>query len=264
MPEGDTIHRAAAALRAALVGCELIRFDAPRLSGRHPAVGTLIESVRSTGKHLEIVWSDDVVIRTHMRMTGSWHLYRPGDRWRLPRRDARVVVVTADWTAVCFRAPEVESYVERPDSVAPALAHLGPDLTRDDADLTVCVERMLAFPEPDRSIAEVLLDQRVACGVGNVFKSEVLFADRVDPFRPVGSIEESLATALIATAARMLRANLVGGPRVTVTNARAPGGLAVYGRSGRPCILCATPIAFRRHGRHARSTYWCPTCQSAA
>ncbi len=262
VPEGDTIHRAATALRTALVGHEMRAFSAPRLTTRHPAVGDVVESVESIGKHLEIVWSSGVVLRTHMRMTGSWHLYREGERWRLPRHDARVVITTDEWVAVCFRAPEVETYLAH--DVPAALAHLGPDLCRDDADLTLCVTRLIEFPDPEQSIAEVLLDQRVACGVGNVFKSEVLFACRVDPFAAVASIDAVTATALIETAARMLRANLTGGQRTTVTSARAPGGLAVYGRSGRPCTICATTISFRRHGRHDRSTFWCPTCQSPA
>ena len=261
MPEGDTIHRAATALRTALVGRQTLAFSAPRLTTRHPVAGDVIEAVESIGKHIEITWRSGVVLRTHMRMIGSWHLYRDGERWRLPRRDARVVVTTDEWVAVCFRAPEVETYVSEPGGVAAALAHLGPDLCRDDADLATCIHRLIEFPDPEQSIAEVLLDQRVACGVGNVFKSEVLFACRVDPFAAVGSIDEPAATALIETAATLLRANLSGGSRTTVTSARAPGGLAVYGRSGRPCIDCGTAISFRRHGRHARSTYWCPSCQ---
>ncbi len=236
-------------------------FSAPRLTSGHPPVGDFIETVESIGKHIEITWRGGVVLRTHMRMIGSWHLYRAGERWRLPRRDARVVITTDEWVAVCFRAPEVESYVVPSDGVPAALAHLGPDLCRDDAELTICIARLTGFPDPEQSIAEVLLDQRVACGVGNVFKSEVLFACRVDPFAAVGSIDATTAAALIGTAAAMLRANLSGGQRTTVTSARAPGGLAVYGRSGRPCIDCGTVISFRRHGRHARSTFWCPTCQ---
>ena len=262
MPEGDTIHRAATALRTALVGHRMRSFSAPRLTTRHPVVGDFIESVESIGKHIEITWSGGVVLRTHMRMVGSWHLYRDGERWRLPKRDARVVITTDEWDAVCFRAPEVESYVAQPGGVPAALAHLGPDLCRDDADLAICVNRLIEFPDPEQSIAEVMLDQRVACGVGNVFKSEVLFACRVDPFAAVGSIDAVTATALIETAATLLRANLTGWQRTTVTSAQAPGGLAVYGRSGRPCIVCGTVISFRRHGRHARSTFWCPVCQA--
>ena len=271
MPEGDTIYRSAAALRTALIGREMLAFDAPRLVGLKPGVGSTIDAVTSYGKHLEITWSDGVTIRSHMRMVGSWHLYRPGERWRMPRRDARVVIVTDAWEAVCFRAPEVESYRSHPNVTPNALARLGPDLTRPDADEGVCIDRLLAFAErdPADSIADVLLDQRVACGVGNVFKSEVLFACRVNPFTAVSAIDRPVATALIATAHRMLLANLDSTRRTTVTAeqaapwANAPT-LAVYGRARQLCLVCRTPIESRRHGKHQRSNYWCPTCQPSA
>jgi endonuclease-8 len=239
-------------------------FEAPRLAGRHPGVGATVEAVESIGKHLEIRWSDGLVVRTHMRMSGSWHLYRPGDRWRLPRRDARVIVTTDEWTAVCFRAPDVESYEARTGVVPGALARLGPDLCRADADLAECTRRLVGYPAPDRAISEVLLDQRVACGVGNVFKSEVLFACRVHPFEPVATIDARRAAELIEMAARLLRDNLDGGRRTTITSPGAPGGLAVYGRAGRPCPVCGAAICVQRRGEHARSTYWCPTCQPAS
>ena len=264
MPEGDTIARAARRLGLALDGAVLSSpIDAPRWAGRLPAEGETILGVRSVGKHLEMRFSGGLLLRTHMRMTGSWHLYRPGERWRRPRRELRVAVRTSAWEAVCFSAPDVEFVVDpgtRPDgSCLPseATAYLGPDLARADADLEVCVERFDVL-DPSTTLAEALLDQRVCCGVGNVFKSEVCWALRLDPFAPVGELDEATRRAAVQVAADQIRANLTTSRRTTV-----PGGLAVYGRSDRACRRCRTPVRSLVHGRHARRTYWCPGCQTA-
>jgi endonuclease VIII len=254
VPEGDTIHNSAARLRPALSGQALRRFDAPLLRGVRPRPGERIDTVESHGKHLLIRFASGLVLDTHLQMTGSWHLYRSGARWRKPAHLARVVIEVDGWTAVCFSAPVVRTFAGGA-SVTP-LDHLGPDLCRDDADIGAAVLRMATIADPGQEIADVLLDQRVMAGVGNVFKSEVLFACRVDPFSPLGSLDEATRRRLVETAAAQLRANLRGGPRRTV-----PGGLAVYGRARRPCLVCATPVRVRYQGPHRRSTYWCPRCQ---
>ncbi len=260
MPEGDTIWRTADALRRALEGKATVSVRLPRIVAPLPAAGEVVERVGSHGKHLEIGWSGGVVLHTHMMMTGSWHLYRPGERWRKPAAQMRAVIEVADWVAVCFNAPVVETY--RPGSGRPSpTAGLGPDLCRPDASLDECVARLLAYPDPAAPIGEVLLDQRVACGVGNVYRAEVLFACGTTPFARVASIDEAHASHLISTAAKMLRANLGGPGRITVDD--VPGGLAVYGRAGKPCFRCGTAISSRRLGEQQRVVFWCPTCQPA-
>lgn len=260
MPEGDTIHRAAAALRTALVGRQMVGFEAPRLTGPSPRVGRTIESVDVHGKHLEIVWDDDVVLHTHMRMTGSWHLYRRGERWRKPRRLARVVIETVEWVAVCFSAPVVETY--RADSFVrhPNFGRLGPDLCKPDVDVDECVRRMMSYSDPTRSIAEVMLDQHVMCGVGNVYRCEVLWACEVHPHATVGSLPQSACIELVRTAADMLQANLHHSARITTTT--TPGGLAVYGRNHQRCERCQGVVAVEQHGQPPRLLYWCPECQT--
>ena len=253
MPEGDTIFRAAARLHGALAGHRLVRLEAPRASGPRPPVGTIIDSVDAVGKHLLVSFADGIVLRTHMRMSGSWHVYRPGERWQKPVHLVRALVEVDDWVAVCFSAPVVE--LER----SPAVGHLGPDLCRPDADLDECVSRMATQADPGTELADVLLDQRIACGVGNVYKSEVCWACRVSPRAPIGAIDEVTRRELLETATRQLRANLGAGPRQTVSG--APGALAVYGRAGQACRRCGHPIRVARTGPYARSTYWCPTCQ---
>ncbi len=215
-------------------------------------------AVDAVGKHLLVRFEGGVVLRTHLRMTGSWHLYRTGEAWRKGRHLVRALVEVPGWVAVCFAAPVVE--LDHEATGLPAIAHLGPDLSAAgvaDADLEVCVARMAAVAGPDDEIGAVLLDQRVACGVGNAFKSEVLWACGVDPFVAVAELPAATRRQLVATAARQLRASVTAvGIRTTV-----PGGLAVYGRRGKPCRRCGTPVRMRHQGEQARSTYWCPTCQ---
>ncbi len=260
MPEGDTIHRAAIALRTALVGKPTVTFRAPRLLGPAPTPGRTIESVESHGKHLEIVWDDGLTLHTHLRMTGSWHLYRSGERWRKRDDQMRVSIEVADWVAVCFSAPIVETYRQFDRHRHPGFGRLGPDLCRSNADLDECVDRLVSYADPTAFVAEVLLDQHVACGVGNVYRCEVLFAVGLSPFARVGSLSREEATQVITTAAALLRANLDDSRRVTV--AGVAGGLAVYGRNGQRCGGCGDTIQVKRIGEMNRLLYWCPDCQS--
>lgn len=260
MPEGDTIHRTATALRTALVGKPTVSFSAPRLVGPAPTPGRTIESVISHGKQLEIIWDDGLTLHTHMRMTGSWHLYRIDERWRKKTGQMRVAIEVTDWVAVCFNAPVVETYRQFDRHRHPGFGRLGPDLCRTNADLDECIDRMLDYVDPKAVIAEVLLDQHVASGVGNVYRCEVLWAVGLSPFAMVGSLEVEDAEKLIDVAARMLRANLNDTRRVTVPG--MAGGLAVYGRNGQRCGRCGDTIQVKRFGEMNRLLYWCPGCQA--
>ena len=260
MPEGDTIHRTARTLHAALAGRVLVRFEAPRLRFRPFPEGTVVEAVEAKGKHCLVRFDDGRVLHTHMRMTGSWHLYRPGERWRKSPGAARAVVEVAPagdgegWVAVCFAAPVVELVDER---AGPVAAHLGPDLCRLDADLDEAARRLGQVPA-GTELGDALLDQRVAAGIGNVYKSEACFAAGVDPFTPVGELDELRRRSVVTAAARQLRANLGSTDRTTY----GVGGLAVYGRADRPCRRCGTPVRRAAQGFPPRSTYWCPRCQT--
>jgi len=257
MPEGDTIWRTADRLRPGLEGAELVRFDAPRLVGARPRIGERIEAVRAVGKHLLVDFSGGLTLDTHMRMTGSWQLYETGQRWRKPAHLMRASIEVPGWIAVCFAAPVVRTFpTARSGSPDSPIGHLGPDLCAAGADVSECVALMDRFDLDERSIGEVLLDQRVANGVGNVYKSEVCWACHLDPATPLVGVPSELRRELIEKAARLLQANLGSGPRQTVV-----GGLAVYGRKGRACRRCGTPIRTNRQGEFARVTYWCPTCQ---
>lgn len=261
MPEGDTLFKAAARLRPALAGHSLTRFEAPRLVGDRPPLGTRIDDVEARGKHLLVHFDGGLTLRTHLRMTGSWHLYRVGERWQKGAHLARAVVgADSGWEAVCFQAPVVETYhraLGEPD----AFAALGPDLCRPeslaDAVLDQVLERAAALAGPGTTLGEALLDQRIAAGIGNVYKSEACWAVRLDPGRPLADVAPEDRRRVWATAARQLQANLGHAERRT-----HPAGLAVYGRRGQPCRRCGTAIRMARQGEQARSTYWCPSCQT--
>lgn len=260
MPEGDTLFKTATRLRPALAGHVLTRFEAPRLRGDAPALGTSIDGVESRGKHLLIHFDGDLTLRTHLRMTGAWHIYRELERWRKPAHLARAVVgADSGWVAVCFQAPVVETY-HRVGADPDALAALGPDLCRSeslaDPVLDVVLVRAADLTAAATTLGEALLDQRIAAGIGNVYKSEACFACGLDPATPFLQVAEVDRRRVWSTAARQLQANLGHAERRT-----HPAGLAVYGRRGQPCHRCGTPIRMIRHGDQARSTYWCPACQ---
>ena len=267
MPEGDTIFRSADVLRRHLVGGEVLEARSqprPGLS-RVPSLGRLegrrVESVEARGKHLLIGFSGGLWLRTHMRMRGSWHRYRPGESWRLPAERASAVLRTASAVAVCFDAPEVELLTTLELARHPTLAALGPDLLGARFDVEEAMRRLLAGPSVP--LGEALLDQRSVAGIGNVVKSEVCFLERLDPWAPVDAVPVGSLRAALTTARRMLRANVRGGRRVT-TGVDAPGrSLWVYGRADRPCRRCGTLVAGRRQGEQGRMTYWCPRCQPA-
>ncbi len=210
--------------------------------------------MEARGKYLLVHFDDGTTLESHMLMSGSWHLYRVGERWPRSPRSARVVITTDEgWQAVCFAAQKIR--LVRSDRV---VAHLGPDLTGPDPDLDAAVARFARHATAETPLAVALLDQRICCGVGNVYKSETLWACRLDPSTPVAETDDVRRRELVDTAHRLLRANLGGGERRTVA-----GGLAVYGRAGEPCRRCDGVIERTHHGEHARSTYWCPACQSS-
>ena len=269
MPEGDTIHRAAAALDRALAGRAVVRFESvlPRLTRvdvDHPLKGRKIERVSARGKHLLIWFSDDLVLRTHMRMKGAWHLYRPGERWRRPHRDMRIVIATESFEAVAFNVPVAEFGTAR--ETDRTLTALGPDPLAQHFDDADAVRRLEA--RGGMSIADALLDQRAIAGIGNVYKSEVLFGVSINPFTPVDALSHGDLEQIVSTAQRMMRANTSGGTPGGSSMARRTTGwmhpsarLWVYGRGGQPCRRCGLPIQRSTQGAHARVTYWCERCQ---
>jgi endonuclease-8 len=273
MPEGDTIFRAARTLHRALAGKTIVRFESAfpslnRIDDDHPLAGRTVASVSSHGKHLLMAFSGDLVLRTHMRMNGSWHIYRPGERWRRPERDMRVLVAAADIIAVGFNIPVAEFLSGAELTRHAQLARLGPDLAADDFDRDEALRRLRALA--NTAIADALLDQRALAGIGNVLKSEVLFVSRVNPFKAVRDLPDETMARIIDEGRRLMKMNVLE-RTATLSPAigrRTTGSLDpfqklwVYGRGGRPCRTCGTPILSRHTGTDARLTYWCPACQT--
>ena len=271
MPEGDTIYRTATVLRQVLGGKRVTGFDTiiaqvAATSARQPMAGRIAHEVTPRGKHLLITFRDpaagpiaDLVLHTHLGMTGSWHAYRSGVPWKKPARLAKVVLRVEGVEAPCFSAPVVELLSVREAERHPALVRLGPDAIADGFDAAAALARLKA--RPDLTIGEALLLQEAMSGVGNVFKSEILFLERTNPFARVGDLSDETLDRLIGQARRLLLQNRGPGFRRTRAALDPQGRIWVYQRSGTPCYQCGAAIRMRRQGEGARSTYFCPRCQ---
>ena len=266
MLEGDTIFRTAEVLRAALVGRRITDARARPQPGlrRVPdlsrLVGATVTTVEPRGKHLLIGFDNGLTLRSHLRMTGSWHRYRPGERWRRPAREASAVLTTAEAVAVAFNTPTIELLTESALRRSRSLTELGPDLLAAAFDLDEAVRRLRARAAEE--LGNALLDQRAVAGIGNVYKSEVCFLERLDPWASVATVSDDELASALRTSRRLLQANIRGGARVTTGSPVRGQGLWVYGRAGRPCRRCGTRIEAARQGELARLTYWCRRCQA--
>jgi endonuclease VIII len=255
MPEGDAIHSAAQRIGTALLGKPIVEIETPqprhaldrwpeRLDGRS------VRAVEAHGKHLFIRFEGDLTLHSHLRMTGSWGVYRRGQRWRRSPRRAWLVIRTPDHEVVEFDGPVLELMTDSRTRFDRRLAALGPDVLAPALDERRVLARLRA-DDQSRGLGEALLDQRNLAGVGNVWKSEGCFAAALDPWRPLARVGDDEALAVVREIRRLMQAS-VGGRR---------GGLQVYERAGRPCPRCGGPIRARGQGDDNRTTYWCPACQ---
>lgn len=255
MPEGDTILRTARTLNETLAGRTVTYFESvfariTRADDDLTVRGRTIERVDARGKHLLIWFSGDVVLRTHMRMHGVWHLYPHGARWRRPHADMRIVIGTPEYEAVAFSVPVAELTRGCELERNPAIQTLGPDILSDHFDVADAARRIAAAPDHD--IAAALLNQQAVAGIGNIFKCESLYASGLDPFTAVADLSLDDIIRVVEKARRLMRTSVAG--------RRMP--FSVYGRGGRPCRRCGTVIAQHKGGDAARVTYWCRRCQA--
>jgi endonuclease-8 len=255
MPEGDTIFRAARALQLALAGRTVTSFTSVfphlnRIDFDAPLTGRTVDAVESAGKHLLMWFSGGLVLRTHMRMNGSWHIYRPGERWQRPRHEMRIAIETAAMHAVAFSVPIAELVTPSALERSKTMQTLGPDLLADNFDASEAVARIVA--RGDAAIADALLDQRTIAGIGNIYKSEALFAARLDPFALVGNLGRESIERVVAKAVALMK-------RAAIESRTSRW---VYDRAGEPCRRCGTAISVKKQGPHARRTYWCRRCQA--
>jgi endonuclease-8 len=258
VPEGDTVWRAAQRMHRALAGRTLT--GAELRVPQHATVdlsGHVVREVVARGKHLLHRIGEDSTLHTHLKMEGSWHLYRPGSRWRRPGYQARVLLRTVPWVAVGFDLGAVD-VVRRADEER-LVGHLGPDLLGPDWDADEVVRRLLATPE--REIGDALLDQRNLAGIGNLYKSEVCFLTGVHPRRPVGDVGD--LHRVVLRARTLLAANRDRAEQTTTGDTRRGHRTWVYLRGGQPCRRCRIAVIADDQGDpgRERQTFWCPRCQ---
>ena len=278
MPEGDSIYRAARALRGVLAGRVVTGFETglaglARVYDDAPLVGRVVERVESRGKWLLIYFSGDLILVTHMLMSGSWHVYRSGERWQMGRAKMRVVIRVEGWEAVAFNVPIAEFHTARSLERSSQVPKLGPDILSDEFTVEGGVARLAVYgrENPDAEIGVVLLNQRVMAGLGNVYKSEVAFAAGVNPFRAMRTITEREMERMVDFAQRYMNANIMDGKgdgivtyagnRRTTHAMDKEERLWVYRRQGQECRRCGATVMMRKQGVQVRSTYWCPECQ---
>jgi endonuclease-8 len=273
MPEGDTIFRAARTLHRALAGQPVTGFETvlPHLGRVHedtPLTGRTVEKVESHGKWLVMRFSGGLNLATHMRMSGSWHVYRPGERWQRSRGDMRIRVATPTFEAVGFTIPVAAFHDDT--SLERMLAdRVGPDVLDEGFDAQEAATRIRA--QPGLHVGVALLRQHLVAGLGNVYRSEVCFACGVDPRRPVAGVSDGEMRCLLDTARKFLAANVGAtspagivtymGLRRTTRRADRSARLWVYGRANQPCRRCGTPVQGGRE-EDGRVVFWCPSCQS--
>jgi endonuclease-8 len=259
MPEGDTIHRTAVNLRAALDGRVIVRaesrcgdLEVESLRGRQ------IAATEARGKHLLVFFEDGGAIHSHMGMTGSWHLYRPKQPWQKPAKWAELALFLEQTTCVCFTPKTLELLTAAGVRRHPHLARLGPDLLSTAFRPELALGRIRQHDAAP--LGEAVMNQTLVCGIGNVYKSELLFLERLCPFQAVGSVEDARWIELLMRAQKLMKKNLEGYPRRTRFGGDGQR-LWVYGRGGERCLKCGDTILMQRQGDAGRSTYWCPTCQ---
>lgn len=263
MPEGDSIFRLAAKLRPYLVGKVLERVEFPRkaLDGER-LQGKRVATVEAMGKNLLVRCEDGVTLHAHLRLTGRFRVVPLWDK--RGERSASVILETDRARVIGADVPVVRILSAAALRRDPRLRALGPDPLKDDFDVERAITNLRALRES--TVAEALLDQRALAGLGNVYKCEVLFRQKLDPFTRVGEIDDSTLRALVTDAVDLLRWNATrqargSRERLTRTSGpRTPTGQSVYGRAGRPCFDCGTPVSAAPQG--GRTTYWCPTCQT--
>lgn len=274
MPEGDTIYRAARTLHLALAAQTITSFESvlPHLSRvdfDHPIVGRTVEKVEARGKWMLMYFSGDLVLLSHMLMSGSWHIYRPGEAWQRSRHNMRIVIATARILAVAFSVPIAEFHSAESLARRKNFNALGPSTLAHEYDEAEVLARLRSLP--DLEVGVSLLTQSLLSGIGNVFKSEVCFACGINPFRLVARLSDDDLRCLVAQARKFMLANVTPVSRdtiVTYTPMRRTTGRAnpserlwVYQRAGEPCRHCGAAIVSRKQGLDARTSFWCPQCQ---
>ena len=246
-----SMQRSASALRTALIGQKMLKFKARESLVVHPKIGRTIEELRVENRTLEIIWDDGLVLKTKMALKGSWRIFHEGESWGAEKRTAQLLIGVNEISVVCSGAIEIESYHDFDLRRHPILGRLGPDLLDQNVNLDECVSRLMGYENPDETIADVLLDQRVVRGIGNVHRCEILWACELHPWAKVSSLSRDDCQEIISLAAGVLQTNF------DLSTAE----LAVYGKHGKICSRCGGQVRVTHHGEANRVLYWCVDCQ---
>jgi len=261
MPEGDSLYRFAAKIRAPLEG-KVIAGARSHGPGPVPRVekiiGQVCTGVRSQGKNLIISFENGLALRGHLRMYGTWHVYKPGEPWTKPESQARLVLEVEGAVVVNFSAPVIELVEERSLGYHQPIANLGPDLLDDHFDVDEAIRRMRHPTRELMTIGDAIMDQRAVAGAGNIWKHEALFHARMNPWRRVNELSDEEIRALLEKAQALLRASV--GKANALEMSRRPTMYA-YMRGGQPCRRCRTTLRSAPQGIDIRYTAWCPVCQ---
>ena len=241
----------ASALRTALMGQKMSSFETSELLIVSPKVGRTIEELRVENRSIEIIWDDGLALKTEMKFRGSWRIFHDGEKWSKTKKSAQLIIGVDQLSVVCFGAREIEAYHDFDPRRHPMLGRLGPELADPRVDLNDCVDRLMNYENPDETIADVLLDQRVMRGIGNVHRCELLWACELHPWAKVGSLSVDECLELVSLAAGVLRGNSL----------LASTELAVYGKHGKICTRCSGQVRVTHHGEANRVLYWCVDCQ---
>ncbi len=259
MPEGDTLHRVAHQITEQLCGKRIVASRGrPELPKAQELSGCILQTANARGKNLLLGLDNGISVHSHLGMTGSWHIYPRGERWRKPAHRAALAMRFSSHDLICFspKLIEVESSIRiRGRSM---LTRLGPDLLADSFDENAAIARLRVGDH--LPLGEALMNQQLVAGIGNVYKSEIMFINRLNPFKPLYSYDEKTLRVCLKSARRHMRRNLEG-LRRKFRGTTLGDRLWVYRRRGMPCLECSSLIAMQRQGETARSTYFCRVCQ---
>jgi endonuclease VIII len=261
MPEGDTIHRTATVLQRAIAGQTIAEATLrDPLFEVSAIIGQQIPRVEPRGKNVVMHLSGGGALHSHMGMTGAWHLYKPGEEWHKAPKNAVLTMRFDEWLAVCF-TPKLLALLSADELRRhDHLQGLGPDLLGPHFDVAEALRRFRAHNQ--LPLGEAVMQQSIVAGIGNIYKAELLFLHKLDPFSPVAAYSDEELRGLLAEGQKRLAHNL-GGHLRQLRFAGDGQRMWAYGRSGKSCFKCGATIQIRRQGDQGRTTYWCATCQPA-
>lgn len=267
MAEGHAVIRWARALQV-LVGEPLTALHLPKRWGERAEglVGQYLTGIETHGKVLLLHLSGGETLLCHAMQYGSWQIGEAGMELRKEAKYVRLRLVTTRHEAVFYHGPIIELLTPEELALNERLQTLGPDVMAADFDRDEAWARLHLPENIDREIGDLVLDQRIMAGVGNIYKSEGLFLAKINPCRTAREIgRDEIERYWDAVIPLMWQGTESYGPTTTLPaeqQAQHPNEFHwVYRRRGRPCFCCGTAIKRIEQGKLKRATFFCPVCQ---